>query len=456
MPRVELSYDRGTIVLRPPSVPVPPFFKFDHRVDAFRALAVHYPEALRYLRGRGYEVVDRVLDPVRGSLTVVGKLRLRDYQEEALRAWLRAGSRGVVVLPTGAGKTLVALAAMAELKCPTLIVVPTLELMDQWESRVRRLFKTSVGRYGGGRKELGFVTIATYDSAYISAEALGNRFLLLVFDEVHHLPSSGYRQIAELSAAPYRMGLTATPEREDGLHRDLPQLVGGVVYRREVRDLSGSYLADFDVVTVRVSLSEEERERYRRLVERYRSYLRRRGIRMRSLRDFEELVMRSGLDREAREALLAWREARRVAFNAAEKMRVLREILARHRGDKVIIFTDNTEVVRRISRELLIPEITYKTSEEERRAVLGGFRSGKFRAIVTSRVLEEGVDVPDANVAVILSGTASRREFIQRLGRILRPKEGRAVLYELVTSGTKEVRVSRKRKGRLGGGGAAV
>jgi len=151
----------------------------------------------------------------------------------------------------------------------------------------------------------------------LNAEFLGNKFMLLIFDEVHHLPSPGYRQIAELNAAPYRLGLTATPEREDNLHLDLGYLVGPVVYRRSPRELAGRYLADFDIVKVRVKLSDEEREKYFELVDKYKRYLSSRGIKIRSIRDFEKLIMRSGLDKEAREALLAWLEARRIAFNAA-------------------------------------------------------------------------------------------------------------------------------------------
>ncbi|HDI75289.1 MAG: ATP-dependent helicase [Thermoprotei archaeon] len=442
-----LYYDRGTIVLEPKApLSLPHFFKYDPRVGAFRALALHYRKAVEYLRKRGVKVEDSVLQPLKGKIVTIAELKLRNYQKEALRKWIENGMRGIIVLPTGAGKTRVALACIEYLKKPTLIVVPTIELMEQWEKRVKKYFKTKIGRFGGGDKSLGYITIATYDSAYINAEILGNKFELIVFDEVHHLPSPGYRQIAELNAAPYRLGLTATPEREDGLHVDLSTLVGGIIYRRIVSDFKGRFLADFEIKTIRVKLSDEERAEYRELMEKYKNYLKKHSIKIKSIRDFEKIIMRSGLDKEAREALLAWREAKKIAFNASAKLEVLREILAKHRGDKVIIFTENNEFVRIISEEFLIPEITYKTKPAERRAVLEGFRLGKFRAIVTSKVLEEGVDVPDANVAIVLSGTASRREFVQRLGRILRPKKGKAILYEVITSGTSETRVSRKRK----------
>jgi DNA repair helicase RAD25 len=120
------------------------------------------------------------------------------------------------------------------------------------------------------------------------------------------------------------------------------------------------------------------------------------------------------------------------------------------RGEKILVFTDSNELVRRISLRFLVPEITHKTSKEERRAVLEMFRRGEVKVIATSHVLDEGVDVPDASVAVVISGTGSPREFIQRLGRLLRPREGkRAVLYELVTRGTREVYVSRRRRASI-------
>ncbi len=446
---IELVYDRGTVLLRGYNGGIfpPGMLKYDHRVNGYRCLAYKYYSIVKYLKHRGIKFRDYVLDLGYCTIRRIRDFNLRGYQREALSSWLKNGCRGVIVLPTGTGKTRVALAAIGEILKPTLVVVPTIELMEQWRRAILRYFKASIGFYGGGRKEIKCITIATYDSAYINAEILGNRFMLAIFDEVHHLPSPGYRQIAELLAAPLRMGLTATPEREDQAHLDLNYLVGPIVYRRKVVEFSGKYLADFDVVTVRVKLSDVERMLYEEYMGKFRKYVESRGIKFKSIEDFRKIILESGLDVEAREALLAWHEARKIAFNAEGKIEALREILSKHRGDKIIIFTDNNEIVRRISREFLIPEITHKTSDKERRMVMEAFRRGALKTIVTSRVLEEGIDVPDASVAVILSGTGSRREFIQRLGRILRPKGGkRAVLYEVVTSKTKEVSTARRRK----------
>ena len=450
---VRLTYSQGTLLLDPaPPGPVGRYFRFDVRVGKYRCLAYRYRDIVSVLRELRVSFRDEVLDlPECPSLNVRG-VRLRDYQVEALNSWRSAGMRGVVVLPPGTGKTVIGVKAVELVSGPTLIVVPTLELLDQWVSRVRSLLGVEPGVLGGGVKRVRCVTVSTYDSAYINAEFLGNKFLLLVFDEVHHLPSEGYRQVAELSAAPYRLGLTATPEREDGLHLHLPELVGPVVYRREIPELSGKHLSRFKVVRVWVDLSDDERRRYEELRSKFKGFFDRRRWSLRGLRDFEALIMKSGSDREAREALLAWLEARDIVLNARAKIEKLREILRWHRGDRVLVFTEHNKLVREISRRFLIPEVSYKTSPQERREVMKFFRQGTYSAIVTSKVLEEGVDVPEANVAVILSGSGSRREFIQRLGRVLRPREGKvAIIYEVVAKGTSETFISRRRRRGLEG-----
>lgn len=409
-------------------------------------MAYRYRDIVEYLDRSGVEYEDRVLDPIPTPYFEV-EIGLRDYQERALEEWL-SDKRGCIVLPTGSGKTYVALAAISEISAATLIVVPTLDLVDQWKEKLSIFGGEWVGEYTGRRKELKPVTVATYDSAYINAEKLGNRFALLVFDEVHHLPGEAYVQIAEMSAAPYRLGLTATYEREDGRHGLLPELVGGKVFELKPDDLAGKHLARYAVNRIYVPLTEEERVAYEEKAKIFREYVRRRGFALKSVEDFQRVVMATGYDSRAYDALRAWDEARRIAFNSKNKLRKLREILEKHRSDRIIIFTRHNELVYRISKLFLIPAITYRTSKEERRAILEGFRTGRFRAIVSSQVLDEGIDVPDANVAIIMSGSGSAREYVQRLGRILRPARGkeRAILYELVSSETGEVHTARRRR----------
>ncbi|MFX1466883.1 MAG: helicase-related protein, partial [Promethearchaeota archaeon] len=163
--------------------------------------------------------------------------------------------------------------------------------------------------------------------------------------------------------------------------------------------------------------------------------------------DYEKLVLRSGRDKKAREALLARQKARKLSFGGEKKLDIIEKLLIQHKQDKVIIFCEFNEIVRAITKRFLIPEITHKTKLEERRIVLDSFRNGKYSKLVTGKVLDEGWDV-DANIGVIVSGSGSKRQFIQRLGRILRPSETRskAILYELVTKETLEVSTAFRRK----------
>jgi superfamily II DNA or RNA helicase len=304
-----------------------------------------------------------------------------------------------------------------------------------------------IGKLGGGEKKILPVTVSTYDSAYIHAETLGNRFGLLVFDEAHHLPAAGYRSIAEFSAAPYRLGLTATYEREDELHSELNRLAGGKVYEKHVSELAGVHLAPYKIKRVATALKNEERKEYDKYYSVYNDYLRKTGMIIRGPRDFQKLVMRSGRDLEARKALLARNTARDLAFNADSKLEKLEEILKAHRGDRVFIFTEHNRLVHRISREFLIPAITYRTPIKERNSILEKFRKGEYRAVVTSKVLDEGIDVPEANIGIIASGTGSKLAYTQRLGRILRKKEGKeAILYEIITEETTEAGTAKRRK----------
>ena len=442
-----LKYERGTIRIEG-NVHVP-LAKWDDRSRCYRALAYKYRDIVDYLKNSRIDFEDHVQDNVIPCPYYFdAEIELRDYQAEAVKRWM-TGKRGVIVLPTGAGKTYVALDVIRRLSVSTLIVVPTLALVDQWKEKL--ILFGEVGEFTGRRKELKPITVTTYDSAYVNAEFLGDKFLLLVFDEVHHLPAEAYRQIAEMSIAPYRLGLTAVYEREDGLHALLPDLVGGVVYELKPKDLAGKHLANYVVERIKVPLTEKEKELYDLKAKKFKEYIVSRRLKLENVEDFRQLVMMTGLDREAYEALKSWEEARRIAFNSKNKLKVLKELLEKHKGDKIIIFTRYNDLVYSISRIFLIPAITHKTDAKERKYILDGFKKGKFKAIVSSQVLDEGIDVPDANVAIIVSGTGSSREFIQRLGRILRPSKGKdtAILYELISKDTGEVKVSRRRRVKI-------
>ncbi len=374
----------------------------------------------------------------------------RPYQKEAVRRWLSAAGRGVVVLPTGAGKTVVAMMAMEVLGARTVVVVPTIELLGQWRTGLIEtlgLPAESVGVVGGGSHDVRPITVITYQSASSPARALPD-VGLLVLDEVHHLPADSYRRIVSRVGAPYVLGLSATTERMDGRDRDLALLVGPEVYRKLPAELArDKHIASYTEKRLYVDLSAAERSRYDAMVADYRWYLAgRRGHAAPGAAAFQDLIRRSAVDPAARQALQSHHGARMIALNAEAKVNLVGELLERHRQDKVIVFSEFNAIVDRLSRHLMLPSITYKTPPRERRLVLERFRAGQYSKLVTGRVLNEGVDVPDANVAIVVSGSAATREYIQRLGRVLRPKPTGALLYELVTRHTSESRTAARRR----------
>lgn len=374
----------------------------------------------------------------------------RPYQAEAIESWLNHEGRGVVVLPTGAGKTVVALMALARLKLRTLIVVPTIELLYQWRDAVverLQIPKRSVGVVGDGHKEWRPITVITYASAAMPNAPL-NDIGLLICDEAHHLPSPSYATIATRSNAPYRLGLTATPDRADGEHDALGQLIGPLVYRRSPADLSAEgHIAQYIEKRVFVSLTDEESLRYEALMGEWKWFLSSKRHMLSKGGDFfGELIRRSATDPQARRALQAHHQARMIALNAEAKLHEVERLLGEHRDDKVIVFSEYNALVDTISQRLAMPSITYKTVADERKSILEGFRNGSYSKLVTGRVLNEGVDVPDANVAIVVSGSSTTREYIQRLGRVIRPKATTAVLYEVITRKTSEVNTARRRR----------
>lgn len=439
-----LWFDRGTLLLS--GEVGTPYGKWDPRVGCYRIKAIHYRDVLAYLEESGFSCQDEVpkLPPLQ---TLKGVVELRPYQKEALSRWRRAHMRGILVLPTAAGKTYIALRAIGLLRTQTLIIVPTLDLIDQWRRRVVEWLNVEAGAVGGGENTVRMVTVSTYDSAYLQADLLGNKFMFIIFDEVHHLASPSYMQIAEMYIAPYRMGLTATYERSDERHALLPRLVGDPVYTVNVEELAGKHLSPYTYEKIYVELTPEEQRAYDNEMTVFKSYLKEKGIVLKSVEDFQKFIMITGRDRRAREALLARNRALKIALNSDAKLSLLAKQLEAHRDEKTLIFTLHNDLVYKISRKFLLPAVTYQTPKEERREILENFRNGGYKTIVTSQVLDEGVDVPDASLGFILSGTGSTREYVQRLGRLLRKVEGKqARLVEIVSKETVEVRISRRRR----------
>lgn len=448
---MQLEFDRGTVIIRPGASPTSvadlPGIRWDSRVRVWRAPARFQAAIVSELRARGVRFVDRVgrrMDGVSSTWCPAEQLALRDYQRDAVQAWLAAGQRGLIVLPTGAGKTRVAIAAMRALARPTLCLAPTRILVEQWRTTLAGFYGGPVGQLGDGVHDLQAVTVATLASAYQWMGRIGDQFGLLVVDEVHHLGHGLYEEILDMTTAPARLGLTATPPGATGAAA-LAELVGPVVFSRTVADLAGTALAPFELVPVPVALTAAEAEQYRDLRAQFlAAYVP--FTLAAPAATWADFVAATGRSSSGRQALAAWRRARELVTAAHGKREALATLLARHPDARVLVFTADNTSAYRIAREHLIMPITCEIKRRERDDVLAAFRAGTLRHLVSARVLNEGVDVPDADVAIIVGAAAGAREFVQRVGRVLRPRDGkRAVVYELVVEVGSEPARARRR-----------
>ena len=326
-----------------------------------------------------------------------------------------------MALPTGSGKTRLALAAMQRTRLSTVCLVPTRILFDQWLREIEALYRGPVGCYGDGVRRWAPLTVATFESAYRHMDQLGSRFDLIVVDEVHHFGCGLRDETLEMTIAEARLGLTATPSRDAAAAARLTALVGPTVFELTVADLAGGFLASFDAITLYVDLAPDERTAYARLATVFNA----------AHADFRHMVPNgtwadftdhSARTAEGRRALSAWRQMRRLLAFTCAKRRALASLLDRHRSSRVLIFTADNESAYAIAREYLVMPLTCDIGRSERDDALERFRCGALRVLVSARVLNEGLDVPDADVAV--GGGLGEREHVQRVGRLLRPADG--------------------------------
>ncbi|WP_139977641.1 DNA repair helicase XPB [Nocardioides litoris] len=332
---------------------------------------------------------------------------LRPYQQEAAESFWHGGS-GVVVLPCGAGKTIVGAAAMAHAQATTLILVTNTVSARQWKDElVRRTSLTpdEIGEYSGTVKEVKPVTIATYQvmttkrgGAYRHLELLDARdWGLIVYDEVHLLPAPIFRMTADLQAR-RRIGLTATLVREDGREGDVFSLIGPKRYDAPWKDIEAQgYIAPADCVEVRVTLPTSERLTY---------------------------------------AVAEPEERYRLASCTHEKVQVVRDLVAAHPGQPTLVIGQYIDQLDELAEKLDAPVIKGETPVKERQRLFEAFRSGEIGLLVVSKVANFSIDLPSAEVAIQVSGSfGSRQEEAQRLGRLLRPKtEGRSAHFYTIVS----------------------
>ncbi|OFM87084.1 helicase [Corynebacterium sp. HMSC063A05] len=335
---------------------------------------------------------------------------LRDYQRMAADSF-REGGSGVVVLPCGAGKTIVGAAAMVDAQRTTLILVTNTVAGRQWRDELLQrtsLTEDEIGEYSGEKKEIRPVTIATYQvvtrktkGEYRALELFDSRdWGLIIYDEVHLLPAPVFRMSADLQSR-RRLGLTATLVREDGREGDVFSLIGPKRYDAPWKDIEAQgWIAPADCVEVRVTPTESERMLY---------------------------------------ATAEASDRYRLAATTPTKIPVVKQILARHEGEPALVIGAYLDQLEEIGEELDVDVIEGKTSNAKREELFGKFRRGEINTLVVSKVANFSIDLPEASVAVQVSGTfGSRQEEAQRLGRLLRPKSdgGGAVFYSVVTRDT--------------------
>ncbi|MBF0425218.1 MAG: DEAD/DEAH box helicase family protein [Magnetococcales bacterium] len=447
---IQITFNLGTLLINATPTEmasVAAYVRPDERVGGYRAQARHYGPIVMTLHRQRLPYQDQARGFSRQAFRIHDAQTPRPHQQASLEAWLAADKRGVVVLPTGAGKTLVARLAITAVQRDTLILVPTIDLMHQWYEQLKRTFATEIGLWGGGEHVTHPITVSTYDSALIHLEYAGNRFGFLICDECHHLPALSTRQVAIMSVAPFRLGLTATPERTDGQEADLYELLGPLCHRCEINELEGTYLAPYQLEQVPVILDPDERQAYDAAYAHYRRFAQESGIRLGTAEGWGRFIQVCARSREGRAAFAAYRLQKRLARASRAKLRMVWHLLRHHRGEQALLFTDDNATAYTIGETFFLPVITHKTRVSERKHFLDLFRAGQIDCLVTSRVLNEGVDVPNVAVGIVVSGTGSVREHVQRLGRILRPRAGKqAILYELVSADTAETFTSVRRR----------
>ncbi len=459
---LRIDFDRGTLRLDGPAPALDSLaglgVRLDPRTGFHRAPAYLHAALLREACALGLEVDDRLgAARLRPPAPPCAPPRLRDYQAQALYAFEAMARAGVVVLPTGSGKTLVACAAIASAATSALVFVPTCALLEQWRGTLARVFGGNIGVVGDGTFELAPLTVITFASAYQKLDLFGHRFGMVVVDEAHHFATGFRSEALEMCPAPHRLGLTATPPIPGSPAADrLRSLLGPVVYERVATDFIGTHLAPVVFERFTVDLSDDERATYERESAPFLD-LRRSLLRANPGLDWVGCVRHITRMPGGRTVLARMRAATAIATLPHAKRALVADLVREHHGDKTLVFAATADDAYRLGAELLAPVITSETPRLERQVILEAFRAGSVRALVSARVLNEGIDVPDAAVAIVVGGTLGAREHTQRIGRVLRPAPGKqAKVYELVTLDTVDEARDRARKRAHASATAAV
>ena len=404
----------------------------EHTVEIKPDLRGHIKQALIKLGfpvedTAGYEDGDPLVFNLRSTALTGNPFVIRDYQRSAVNAYYRGGGpeggSGVVVLPCGAGKTMVGIGAMALLQTETLILVTNTVAIRQWREEL--LDKTDIppgmiGEFSGEKKEVMPVTVATYNiltyrrkknQDFLHFDLFRSKnWGLIIYDEVHLLPAPVFRMTSEIQSK-RRLGLTATLIREDGMEADVFSLIGPKKYDIPWKILEKSnWIAEAVCTEVRIELPEHLRYQY---------------------------------------SIAKDREKFRISSENEDKMEIAATLLAHHNGASILIIGQYIAQLEELRRRFGFPLITGATPITEREKLYADFKKGTIKVLIVSKVANFSIDLPDANVAIQVSGTfGSRQEEAQRLGRILRPKKGenRAYFYTIITSNSVEEKFAHNRQ----------
>src|SRR5213082_330904 len=353
-------YQGGTLVLREVSAYEKPPAPFRLIKERWRCEGYHYGSVLPYLQEQAvHDSVPR-WQPL--NLPLQETREAHDYQVAALAAWDEADRRGSIVLPTGAGKTFIAIQAISRVNRSTVVVATTIDLLHQWYARLINAFGAEVWVYYGGEKKVLPLTVTTYHSAGDLMSEYGNTFKLVIFDEVHHLPAPSWGEAALMAPAPLRLGLTATyPEAHEQTQGrwKVDELVGPIVYTRRIEDLIGQQLAHYRTERLRIDLSADERAQYDADYAIYIGFVRSRQLqRSHGPGWLLELMRLSTSDPQARRALLARQRLLQLLGRCEGKFTALEALLREYASERVLVFTEHNAVVYDIAARYLVPAIT--------------------------------------------------------------------------------------------------
>jgi superfamily II DNA or RNA helicase len=391
--------------------------RFQFVQDRWCCEAYHYNALLPWLHEQG--IRDAVPRWQHLNLELHDSKELHAYQIQALEAWKQAKGCGNLMLPIYGAKTLVGVHAIHAISTSTVIIVSTVQMLSQWYALLANAFRIEIGVYYSGKKLVRPLTVTIYDAARDLIVEHGNSFAMIICDETQHFPIQNWGEALRMAPAPFRLGLTgSSPEEQEQRFEgwQLDDLIGPIIYTLRLETLTGKQREAYRTQRIFVDLTDEERSSYNAAYEVYIGYVSEQGLQHSHGAEWvQELKRLSTVDPYARRAWLARRQVLKLLESCHGKFAALEALLSEHDGQRMLVFTESQEVAYAISRQYLVPAITRVTAGTERRYILDAFRTGRYRVVVTTELLKEGVDVPEAKVAVVLGGGTKARKYIQHL-----------------------------------------